>query len=114
MTYLLLSAAFLGAAGAVAMIAAAVRRRRGGSSGLGWQAVVAGAAVLLALTAVFDNVMIAAGLFSYADEQISGVRLGLAPIEDFSYPIAAVVLLPALWILTGSIGTRGRRAEDDH
>jgi hypothetical protein len=25
--------------------------------------------------------------------------VGLAPLEDFSYPVAAVLLLPGLWIL---------------
>ncbi|GAA3915987.1 lycopene cyclase domain-containing protein [Microbacterium invictum] len=54
------------------------------------------AAVLMALTAVFDNLMIAAGLFTYPDEQISGVRIGLAPIEDFAYPLCAAFLVPAV------------------
>ena len=54
------------------------------------------AAVLLTLTAVFDNVMIAAGLFTYPEHLISGVRIGLAPIEDFSYPLCAAFLVPAV------------------
>lgn len=54
------------------------------------------AAVLLILTAVFDNVMIAAGLFTYPEHLISGVRIGLAPIEDFSYPLCAAFLVPAV------------------
>ena len=61
-----------------------------------------GAAVaLLVLTAVFDNVMIAAGLFTYPSEHLSGLRVGLAPIEDFSYPLAAAFLVPAVWTLWG-------------
>jgi lycopene cyclase domain-containing protein len=52
---------------------------------------------LLVLTAVFDNVMIAVGLFSYRASAVSGLSVGRAPIEDFAYPIAAAVLLPALW-----------------
>ena len=60
--------------------------------------LLAGAALLL-LTAVFDSVMINAGLFTYPEEHLLGIRIGLAPIEDFAYPIAAVVLLPALWML---------------
>lgn len=57
------------------------------------------AGVLIALTAVFDNVMIAAGLFTYPQEQISGVRIGLAPIEDFSYAVCAAFLVPAVFSL---------------
>ncbi|WP_375383899.1 lycopene cyclase domain-containing protein [uncultured Microbacterium sp.] len=59
------------------------------------------AVVLLILTAVFDNVMIAAGLFSYPPTHVSGVRIGLAPIEDFSYPLCAAFLVPALFTLIG-------------
>jgi hypothetical protein len=45
--------------------------------------------------------MIGIGLFGYNPEQISGTFIGLAPLEDFAYAIAAVVLLPALWHLIG-------------
>ncbi|WP_420113119.1 lycopene cyclase domain-containing protein [Pseudactinotalea sp.] len=96
MTYLLLCAAFVGVAAAVAV--AAVRHRRGGGRGH-LRALVMTAVVLVALTAIFDNVMIAAGLFDYADAQISGIRIGLAPIEDFAYPLAGVLLLTAAWNL---------------
>lgn len=54
------------------------------------------AVILVALTIVFDNVMIAAGLFTYPEHLISGIRLGLAPIEDLSYPIVAAFALPAV------------------
>ncbi|MFT4282059.1 lycopene cyclase domain-containing protein [Microbacterium sp.] len=57
------------------------------------------AAVLVVLTAVFDNLMIAAGLFTYPEELISGVRIGLAPIEDFAYPVCAAFLVPAVFAL---------------
>ncbi|EFV91034.1 prenyltransferase [Dietzia cinnamea P4] len=53
--------------------------------------------VLLVLTAIFDNIMIAAGLVAYDDALTSGVRLGVAPIEDFSYAIAAAVFVPSVW-----------------
>lgn len=69
------------------------------------------AGVLVALTAVFDNIMIAAGLFTYPTEQISGVRIGLAPIEDFSYALCAAFLVPAVFTLLPAPGrTRGGRA----
>jgi lycopene cyclase domain-containing protein len=57
------------------------------------------AAVLVVLTAVFDNLMIAAGLFTYPAEHLSGLRVGLAPMEDFSYAVCAAFLVPAVFVL---------------
>lgn len=65
------------------------------------------AVVLVLLTAVFDNVMIAADLFTYPEGHLSGLRVGLAPLEDFSYPIAAAFAVPALFTLFGG-RDRGR------
>ena len=96
MTYLLLSAAFLVVA---AVIAAAGWHR--GPRGHG-RAVLLSALVLVALTIAFDSIMIATGLFDYADAHISGVRVGLAPLEDLAYPIAGVLLLSGLWNLMGA------------
>lgn len=62
------------------------------------------AGVVVILTAVFDNVMIGVGLVGYDRALISGVFVGIAPLEDFAYAVAAVVLLPALW----SLGARPR------
>lgn len=59
------------------------------------------AIVLIALTAVFDNLMIALGLFGYPDEHLTGLRIGLAPIEDFAYPLCAAFLVPAVFALAG-------------
>jgi lycopene cyclase domain-containing protein len=59
-------------------------------------ASVMAAAALIVLTAVFDNLMIAADLFTYPEEHLSGLRIGLAPLEDFSYPVCAAFLLPAV------------------
>ena len=95
MSYLILCAGFLLA---TIVIAAVVRRRENAPS---FAAVAIAAGVVLVLTAVFDNVMIAAGLFAYSDAHISGIRIGAAPIEDFTYPLAAVILLPALWSRLG-------------
>jgi len=92
-SYLLLDLVFLGAATIVA-VAAALRhppsRLQVGARALALLAV-------LLLTAIFDNVMIGVGLVAYDPAHTSGLRLGLAPVEDFAYPIAAVLLLPALW-----------------
>lgn len=57
------------------------------------------ALVLVVLTAIFDNVMIASDLFSYPDDRISGIRIGLAPIEDFAYAVCAAFLVPAVYEL---------------
>jgi lycopene cyclase domain-containing protein len=101
MTYLVLALGFLAAAVVVAVVA-----RRTAPRPAGCRALALAAGVLLLLTAVFDNVMIASGLFTYSDAHISGLRIGLAPVEDFAYPLAAVILLPALWTMLG--GDRDR------
>jgi lycopene cyclase domain-containing protein len=93
MTYALLNAVFLGLVSLVAV--AAILSRRAPD----WRAVSLAAILLLILTAVFDNVIIGTGLVAYDDSLISGVRIGLAPIEDFAYTVAALVLLPAVWEL---------------
>ncbi len=93
MTYWALNGIFLGA---LAVVTAFAARR------LNWAAVGLTAAVLLVMTAVFDNIMIAVGLVAYNPALITGVFLGVAPLEDFAYAIAAIVGLPALWVLLGS------------
>lgn len=62
-------------------------------------AVVVSLLVLVGLTVVFDNLMIASGLFDYAGETLNGLHIGLAPIEDFAYPLGGALLLPGLWLL---------------
>ena len=54
-------------------------------------------AVLLILTVLFDNILIWLDMYSYATDKILGIRLWLAPIEDFMYPLLATLLVPALW-----------------
>ncbi|NYG98176.1 lycopene cyclase domain-containing protein [Schumannella luteola] len=93
MTYWALNAFFLGAI-LIVVIAAALARRTPR-----WRAAALTAFVLLVMTAIFDNVMIAVGLVGYDPARISGAKLGIAPLEDFSYAIAAIVLLPVLWHL---------------
>lgn len=95
MTYAGLAGVFL--AVAAATLAAAVLVRRPGRRW--WRATVATTVAMVVLTAVFDNVMIAADLFRFDDEQLSGLRVGLAPLEDFAWPLAACMLLPALALL---------------
>ena len=49
-------------------------------------------AALLIGTAIFDNAIIGFGLVAYDESKISGIKIGLAPIEDFAYSIAVVLL----------------------
>ena len=95
MTYWLLNAIFLAAVAAVALAAVVSRRN------LRWRSTGLVLVAVLVLTAVFDNLMIAVGLVGYDASKISGVLVGVAPLEDFAYALAAVVLLPSLWALTG-------------
>ncbi|MBD8020749.1 lycopene cyclase domain-containing protein [Brevibacterium sp. Re57] len=67
------------------------------------------AALLIGLTMIFDNLMIAAGLFTY-DNHL-GISIGLMPIEDLAYTIVAVAALPSLWLLLGHRRTP-RRPDD--
>ncbi len=102
MTYLLMSLPFLAVAAGVLVLA---RRRTllPVPAALGITLVV-----LLVMTAVFDNVMIGVGLVAYGDAHRLGATIGLAPVEDFTYPIAGLLLLPAVWHLLG--GGAGRVA----
>lgn len=104
MTYPLIVVPFIMITIAVTL---ATARRPGFGRRMAASAVAAG--ILLVLTAVFDNIMIAAGLFTYPESLISGVRLGLAPIEDFAYPLCAAFLVPAVFTLLEPSGPR--RAE---
>ncbi|WP_448004350.1 lycopene cyclase domain-containing protein [Agromyces bauzanensis] len=110
MTYALISLPFLAIGVFVAVFATRslprpARRRR-------WIATAIAAVVLLVLTGVFDTVMIAAGLFGYADGTRLGPTVGLAPIEDFAYPIVAVLLVPAVWTIARRRALRGGDDED--
>jgi lycopene cyclase domain-containing protein len=96
MNYWSLNAIFLAVVAVVTIVAILLRRPRGIALAL----LVSGV-ILLVMTAVFDNVMIAIGLVGYDPGKISGAFLGRAPLEDFAYAIAAVLLLPSLWLLLG-------------
>ena len=93
MTYLIINAPFLAIAATV--LAVAVWR---GARPAVFPWVVA-FFVMMILTAIFDNAIIGFGLVDYNDALISGIRLGLAPLEDFAYPLAALLMIPALWHL---------------
>lgn len=93
MTYLQLAVWFLVLAALVGIGLTLAARRRGPRP----VPVVLTIIVLFLLTAVFDTVMIATRLFHYSPDHLLGIHIGLAPIEDFAYPLAGALLLPALW-----------------
>ena len=105
MSYLLLVAGLLAVAIVLRAAGEAAARRRG--HGIPLRPTVLAGLVLIVLTLVFDNVMIAAGLFTYADAHISGPRIGLVPIEDLSYPLALAIALPGVWQLIPDGRPRG-------
>ena len=92
-TYLWLAAGVAVPVSAVALVVLARAGRRALLPAL------AGLVVLVALTAVFDNVIVGSGVVAYDFTRILWIRLGVAPVEDFSYAIVAALALPALWVL---------------
>ena len=64
---------------------------------------------LCVLTAVFDTLMIDAGLYVFDPDKILGVYILGAPLEDFAYAIAAAIGMPVLWV---ALGRRKNRQDD--
>jgi lycopene cyclase domain-containing protein len=91
MTYWWINLWFLGGAALFALVSVLVGVR------VRWAAVGLALAVMLILTAIFDNMIIGFGLVDYDPSLISGVRIGVAPIEDFAYTVLAVIVVPIVW-----------------
>lgn len=87
LTYLALNGLFL----AVLILLA---RQHGGIFSKPFIAICA---VLLLLTLVFDSCIIAAQIVAYDSRKILGVYAWRAPIEDFAYAIAAVMITKLAW-----------------
>jgi small toxic polypeptide LdrA/B/C/D len=102
-SYLVLAACFLLPAAVVQAVSWRRGRRRHGA------ALLICVVAVFALTAVFDSVMIAARLFSYTRASLLGWHIGLAPIEDFAYPLAAALLCTGLWNLFPRRGAEEER-----
>ena len=87
-TYVALNVVFL------AVVLAVLKWRRL----LVWnRSVIVTLCILIACTAVFDSLIIAAGIVDYDTTKILGMYIGTAPIEDFMYALLAAVVVPALW-----------------
>ena len=52
---------------------------------------------MLVLTALFDNLIIAAGIVEYDHSKLLGIYVGVVPLEDFAYTVLAVLLVPTIW-----------------
>ncbi len=113
MTYWAINAIFLAVVAVVAVVAW-VLVSRGRRRGVGFRAIGIALVVVLAMTAVFDNVMIGVGLVGYDPALISGAFVGIAPLEDFAYAVAAVILLPSLWVLLGRRMPQRAHSAGDH
>lgn len=53
--------------------------------------------ILLLLTAIFDNLIVAASIVGYDSAKILGVYIGVAPVEDFMYAVLSVIAVVAIW-----------------
>ena len=68
--------------------------------------------VLLVFTAIFDNVIVGLGIVAYDPAKLSGLFVGVVPIEDFAYSIAAVLVLPTLWGVLGHLKRGDAKASE--
>ena len=64
---------------------------------INWRFLGQATIFMLAMTAIFDNLIIASGIVDYDYEKTLGIRIFLAPIEDFAYTLVALVLVPSLF-----------------
>jgi len=94
MTYATLTLVFLTLVIAFLAVTTIVVRGR-----MPWSAMGVTLLVTLALTAVFDNVIIGVGLVAYDESLISGVKIGIAPVEDFAYSVSVVVIVSCFSVL---------------
>ena len=62
-----------------------------------WPAYLVGMLPMILISAVFDNLIVSAGIVGYDPSKISGIMVGAAPVEDFAYTIAAVLIVPSVW-----------------
>lgn len=49
--------------------------------------------VLMVMTAIFDNFIVAFGIVSYDESKLSGIKILYAPVEDFAYTLVLVPLI---------------------
>lgn len=110
-TYFQVNSTYLGLGLVFVVVAVVLTLRRSmplTASSRGWLRSTlarAGVGVLVSLvgvfvlTTVFDNVIILTGVVDYDHSLTSGIRIGVAPIEDYAYSVFAAVALPAVWLI---------------
>lgn len=110
-TYFQVNSTYLGLGLVFVVVAVVLMLRRSmplTASSRGWLRSTlarAGVGVLVSLvgvfvlTTVFDNVIILTGVVDYDHSLTSGIRIGVAPIEDYAYSLFAAVALPAVWLI---------------
>ena len=62
--------------------------------------------ILLLFTAVFDSLIIIADIVHYDASTLTGLSIWKAPIEDFSYSLLAIIIIPILWNIGGVLHAR--------
>lgn len=88
MTYLALNVTFM----LIAFVALNLISRKSP-----WRAIGFTMLWMLLVTLVFDNIIIGLEIVGYDKTKISGILLGLAPIEDFAYTVVAVLAVSIIW-----------------
>ena len=106
MTYATLALVAVALAATVTLTALTVESRRGRPAAdllvpTAWTALV-----LVVLTVVADSLMVRADLYRYAADELLGLHVWLAPVEDLAWPLAAALLLPSLRTLLDPEVTR--------
>jgi lycopene cyclase domain-containing protein len=104
MTYWWINSWFLGGVALCALLSVLLGVR------VRWVAVGAALVVMLIMTAIFDNMIIGFGLVDYDPALISGVRIGVAPIEDFAYTVVAMIVVPVVWAWGAKLSRQGSDA----
>lgn len=90
MNYLALNVVFM----LIAFVILNVSVRKSPWKIIGWTLLT-----MVLVTLIFDNVIVALGIVDYDTDKISGLVLGLVPIEDFAYTIVSVLAVSSIWHL---------------
>ncbi len=53
--------------------------------------------IMFLLTAIFDSLIIRSNIVAYNYAKTIGLRIGLAPVEDFAYSVGSVLISAILW-----------------
>jgi len=88
MNYLALNVVFM----LIAFVILNVINRKSPWRAIGWTLLV-----MCLVTLIFDNVIVGLGIVDYDSSKISGLLLGLVPVEDFAYTVVSVLAVSSIW-----------------